>query len=97
MLNIKSVSYTHLDVYKRQDYVQQSRMVYDYQPKTQKVAVNKTRKKTMYRDKQIFKYVTKKRLMANKFETDYKKVVDQIDTSLGAVSYTHLDVYKRQY
>ena len=74
-IDVVSVSYTHLDVYKRQE------------------ENNRSLSQKIDETNQKMEETSKK--MEEKLEENNKKMGEKLE-ELRAVSYTHLDVYKRQ-
>ena len=122
---LNPVSYTHLDVYKRQalrlgmafssrpviDILNKVKPPYNINQATQDLAlaaleniqqVNEWIKITVSERDRLSNLLTKLPLVKKVYPSDANFILAQVDDALGtynllAVSYTHLDVYKRQF
>ena len=78
-LMIATVSYTHLDVYKRQDHC---RVIFDFYFSD----VSETAR--AYNEQSV--------AVGSRVQDEDLEICEAVQRGLKSVSYTHLDVYKRQ-
>ena len=95
MLRLKTVSYTHLDVYKRQALPQGQDLITDINT-AMSITDNKAHLKVsfVYNRKGLYQaYQSRVTELKGQYGEEFSDVFD----SYSSVSYTHLDVYKRQF
>ena len=91
-MNLNAVSYTHLDVYKRQAERLTAMNIENFLPVQEEI-----RQRT-YRKKKIKRVVTPMMIFVHVDAAERSQVLtlSAISRYMVPVSYTHLDVYKRQ-
>ena len=93
-----TVSYTHLDVYKRQTQ-QTDQWVYDYEKRYfrdfQSIFKSIDQRKLQY-DKDLLTSKNNIVVMMSNYNNEFNIGFENSLNDIQTVSYTHLDVYKRQ-